>query len=125
MSEAGLRDVGWNVFQSVHADGPPKLIQTVTMERIAPAVLRLGLLLPDIPTCRRACDLRVAYDLGARSLAVHCRQLRGRVGTPFEWLLSRSGHVGRWEAGRSAETGLDAKDDRQHLRLVVCRDRSL
>lgn len=38
-----LHDVRWNVFQPVHAEGPGKQIQAVTMERIAPALLRNGL----------------------------------------------------------------------------------
>ena len=40
---AGLGDVGWNVFQPVHASGPHKHMTAVTMERIRPAVLRYGL----------------------------------------------------------------------------------
>jgi SAM-dependent methyltransferase len=39
----GLGDVRWNVFQPVHASGPHKHLQAVTMERIRPAVLRHGL----------------------------------------------------------------------------------
>lgn len=37
---SALRDLQWRVFQLVHADGPHKQIQRVTMEKIRPAVLR-------------------------------------------------------------------------------------
>jgi precorrin-6B methylase 2 len=43
MVEAGLKEVGWNVFQPVHAAGPYKQMAFVTMERIRPAVLDHGL----------------------------------------------------------------------------------
>jgi SAM-dependent methyltransferase len=35
-----LRDVRWDVFQPVHADGPHKQIMRITMDKIRPAVLR-------------------------------------------------------------------------------------
>ena len=38
--QAGLVDAAWNVVQPMHAEGPAKDLQTVTMQRIAPAVLR-------------------------------------------------------------------------------------
>jgi len=38
-----LHHVRWNVFQPVHAEGPDKQLQAVTMERIGPALLRHGL----------------------------------------------------------------------------------
>jgi SAM-dependent methyltransferase len=40
---AGLRDTTWRVVQPVHAERPYKDLQTVTMERIVPALLRHGL----------------------------------------------------------------------------------
>lgn len=42
-----LHDVTWNVFQLVHAEGPHKQIQAVTMEKIGPALLRRGLATTD------------------------------------------------------------------------------
>jgi len=42
-----LHDVTWNVFQLVHAEGPHKEIQAVTMEKIGPALLRRGLATTD------------------------------------------------------------------------------
>ncbi len=41
--EAGLEDVTWNVFTPVHAAGPYKQIQLLTLERIRPALLHHGL----------------------------------------------------------------------------------
>lgn len=38
-----LDDIEWNLFQPVHAEGPDKHIQALTMERIGPALLRNGL----------------------------------------------------------------------------------
>jgi SAM-dependent methyltransferase len=43
LRRAGLPDVAWRVVQPVHAERPFKDLQTVTMARIAPAVLRQGL----------------------------------------------------------------------------------
>jgi SAM-dependent methyltransferase len=43
MLETGLRDVRWNVFQPVHSHGSHKLMSWETMQKIRPAVLRLGL----------------------------------------------------------------------------------
>jgi len=42
-----LHEVRWNVFQPVHAEGPNKQIQAVTMEKIGPALLRHGLATTD------------------------------------------------------------------------------
>jgi SAM-dependent methyltransferase len=44
---AELRDVAWNVFQPVHANGPHKLLSAETMEKIGPAVVRHGLATQD------------------------------------------------------------------------------
>jgi SAM-dependent methyltransferase len=41
--EAGLEDVTWNVFQLVHAVGPYKELENLTLERIRPALVRHGL----------------------------------------------------------------------------------
>jgi SAM-dependent methyltransferase len=43
LRRAGLHDAAWRVVQPVHAERPFKDLQTVTMARIAPAVLRYGL----------------------------------------------------------------------------------
>lgn len=43
VTAAGCDDVRWNVFQPLHASGPPKQISLVTMDKIRPAILRHGL----------------------------------------------------------------------------------
>lgn len=45
--DAGLEDVTWNVFQPVHADGPYKQTEILTLERIRPALVQHGLASPE------------------------------------------------------------------------------
>jgi SAM-dependent methyltransferase len=43
LTEAGMSDVCWKIFQPVHMQGPHKQVMAETMEKIGPTVLRHGL----------------------------------------------------------------------------------
>jgi ubiquinone/menaquinone biosynthesis C-methylase UbiE len=79
MFEAGLKDVTWNVFQPVHAVGPYKQMEILTLERIRPALVHQGLASPEEIDGILLSMRRFAADPTTLVSLPRMVQVRGRV----------------------------------------------